>query len=131
MINPGKDSNGILGPHNGKHLEQCADFNCNNVGKYKCLGYYCIPMSYVCDGKVDCPRASDENGCVNYTCKRLFHCFNTIQYIYIADVCDGVQDCPHGDDEINCILNEYICSENCSCQMFAISCRFMHRHFSH
>ena len=74
---------------NGKHFEQCEGFNCENVGKYKCPTYYCIPMSYVCDGKVDCPRASDENGCENYTCKGLFHCFNTIQCIYIADVCNS------------------------------------------
>ena len=116
---------------NGKHLEECTHFNCESVGKYKCPGYYCIPMAYVCDGKVDCPRAMDEYGCKNYNCKNLFHCLNTIQCIYITDVCNGVQDCPYGDDEINCILNEYICIENCTCQIFAISCRFIHQHFSH
>ena len=109
---------------NGKHLQNCTNFNCKDVGKYKCPGYYCIPMAYVCNGRIDCPRALDENGCKNYTCERLFHCFNTVICIYIDNVCDGMKDCPHGDDELNCILNEYTCPERCSCQILAISCTF-------
>ena len=115
---------------NGKHLENCTDFNCKSVGKYKCPGYYCIPMTYVCNGRIDCPRALDEKGCENYTCKRLFHCQNTSQCIYIVNVCDGMNDCPHGDDEFNCILHDYICPENCLCQIFAINCRFIYNTFS-
>lgn len=41
---------------NGKHLENCSSFNCHEFGKFKCPVYYCIPVSYVCDGKVDCPK---------------------------------------------------------------------------
>ena len=111
---------------NGKHLENCTNFNCQNVSKYKCPGYYCIPMAYVCNGRIDCPRALDENDCNNYTCERLFHCFNTVICIYIDNICDGVKDCPHGDDEFNCILSEYTCPENCSCQILAISCKFIY-----
>ena len=107
---------------NGKHLEQCIDFNCESVGKYKCPGYYCFPMTYVCNGKIDCPRGLDESGCENYKCEKLLRCLNTIQCIYIENVCDGVKDCPYGDDEVNCILNEYTCPIYCSCQILAISC---------
>ena len=27
---------------------------------FKCPGYHCIPWSYVCDGKWDCPHGYDE-----------------------------------------------------------------------
>ena len=86
-------------------------------------------MAYVCNGRIDCPRALDENDCKNYTCERLFHCFNTVICIYIDNVCDSVKDCPHGDDEVNCILNEYTCPERCSCQILAISCTFIYGSF--
>ena len=33
----------------GNHLENCAKFECNIF--FKCPEYYCIPWSYVCDGK--------------------------------------------------------------------------------
>ena len=86
-------------------------------------------MAYVCNGRIYCPRALDENDCNNYTCERLFHCFNTVVCIYIDNICDSVKDCPHGDDEVNCILNEYTCPERCSCQILAISCTFIYGSF--
>ena len=38
---------------NGKHLQNCSKFNCQKYFKFKCPRYYCIPMGYVCDGKID------------------------------------------------------------------------------
>ncbi len=44
------DENGLLLPcQMGQHLENCATFECN-MG-YKCLKSFCIPYSYLCDGK--------------------------------------------------------------------------------
>ena len=34
---------------NGGHLENCGNFECNMM--FKCPDYYCIPWTYVCDGK--------------------------------------------------------------------------------
>ncbi len=42
----------------GSHLEHCAEFECNMM--VKCLKSYCVPWSYVCDGKWDCPVGYDE-----------------------------------------------------------------------
>ena len=62
------NEDGILQPCiNRKHLEFCTDFNCRNVKPFKCPGYYFIPMKYVCDGKIDCPKSQDEVECANYT----------------------------------------------------------------
>ena len=43
---------------NGGHLENCEKFECNVM--FKCPNYYCVPWTYVCDGKWDCPYAEDE-----------------------------------------------------------------------
>ncbi len=42
----------------GCHLENCREFECNAM--FKCLTSYCIPWSFVCDGKWDCPSGYDE-----------------------------------------------------------------------
>ena len=62
----------IRGCPNGKHLEQCESHRC--VKHYKCHNSYCIPVHYICDGKVDCPDEDDENMCHKYTCPGLFRC---------------------------------------------------------
>ena len=43
---------------NGGHLQNCKVFSC--INKFKCQESYCIPWSYVCDGKWDCPDGCDE-----------------------------------------------------------------------
>ena len=117
------DSNGLLETcRNGRHLQNCTHINCNTVGKFKCPGYYCIPMGYVCDGKIDCPNSLDENNCQDRMCSGLFHCLNTSQCIFVSDVCNSVTDCIHGDDEFNCLLNQTICPQSCSCLLFAVQC---------
>ena len=107
---------------NGKHLENCSLFNCDDINKFKCPGCYCISMGYVCDGKVDCPKGKDEQNCKNRKCRGLFHCLNSTQYIYIVDVCNEIVDCINGDDEKNCMLHHLECPLHCSCLLFAIAC---------
>ena len=109
----------------GKHLENCSNFNCEDLNRFKCPGYYCIPMGYVCDGKVDCAKGTDEFHCKNRNCSGLFHCLNTSQCIDIADVCNGVADCINEDDEMNCLLHDSKCPIHCSCLLFAITCTLL------
>ena len=109
---------------NGKHLQDCSKFNCQKYFKFKCPRYYCIPMGYVCDGKIDCPGGFDEINCMNHSCIGLFHCFSTSQCIFVADVCDGVKDCVNGDDEFNCELQKSKCPKQCFCLGFAVSCNY-------
>ena len=54
----------------GGYIEECKEFECNMM--FKCLGYYCIPWSYVYDGKWDCPEGSDELS--TYSCGKTRKC---------------------------------------------------------
>ena len=56
---------------NGAHLQICSNFECNMM--FKCSNAYCIPWSYVCNGKWDCPEGYDEvqNMC-NKICNNMF-----------------------------------------------------------
>ena len=92
--------------------------------KFKCLNFYCIPWSYVCDGKWDCPRGYDESNVCgkNRQCRNMFKCVNTQKCIHLGDVCDGYSDCPENDDEFICSLHEIACPYVCSCITFTIHC---------
>ena len=77
--------------------------------KFKCPDFYCIPWSYVCDGKWDCPRGIDERNCNSERlCEIMFHCKNSIKCIHLGTICDNVKDCPSGDDEFMCSLNDIV-----------------------
>ncbi len=43
----------------GSHMESCKDMQCNIL--FKCLYFYCIPWSYVCNGVWDCPHGLKRN----------------------------------------------------------------------
>ena len=119
------DQKGMLQTcRNGKHLQNCSEFNCQKHFKFKCPKYYCIPMGYVCDGKIDSPGGFDEINCKNHSCFQLFHCWRTSQCIFVVDVCDGVKDCVNGDDEFNCELQQSKCPKQCFCLGFAVSCNY-------
>ena len=64
----------VRGCPNGKHLEDCESFQCDN--HYKCEQSYCIPVNYICNSKVDCPHGDDEVNCSKYRCPGLFRCNN-------------------------------------------------------
>ena len=107
----------------GGHLQECKEFECNL--KYKCPSSYCIPLSYVCDGKWDCHKGHDED--ILHTCKvrnciGLFHCSKSSICFPVEDVCDNYIDCPEKDDELMCGLKNIKCPISCSCHNFAIKC---------
>ncbi len=107
----------------GSHMEECKNVPCN--AKYKCAGFYCIPHSYVCDGKWDCPHGNDETQtCKNAVriCKNMYHCHKTILCIHHLDICNHVTDCPQGEDEVMCELLGASCPPGCSCFHFAVMC---------
>lgn len=115
---------GFLVPcRNGAHLEHCTHYACH--AKYKCTNSYCIPFSYLCDGKWDCPEGDDEpTSCrSNQICSYQFKCKRTAnRCLHLGDVCDSVMDCPHADDEDMCELSHITCPTGCGCLAFAIIC---------
>ncbi len=112
---------------NGGHMVSCANFECNH--HYKCVLSYCIPWSYICDGKWDCPNGDEEK----YTpicgtsdahkCVLMYRCRRTnVLCLHPHSVCDGIPNCPLQDDEMFCALHNIICPNDCSCLLFAMSC---------
>ncbi|KAG1705818.1 G-protein coupled receptor GRL101 [Nymphon striatum] len=83
------------------HLRYCENFTCPSI-YMKCPNSYCIPMEYVCDGKVDCPGGSDEQMCYNFTCPGFYKCRNDTNCISTNQLCDGIRQCSQGDDELLC-----------------------------
>ncbi len=111
---------------NGGHLEKCHAFECNSKFKYHTS--YCIPWSYVCDGKVDCPNKEDEYMkavCHQQSkCSEMFNCKNMrFTCIDLQNICDGYNDCIQGDDEMLCDLKLVDCPDSCSCLSFALVCK--------
>ena len=107
----------------GGHLQECREFECNL--KFKCPGSYCIPLSYVCDGKWDCHNGHDEyilHTCKARNCIGFFHCSKSSICFPVEDVCDNYIDCPEKDDELMCGLKNIKCPVSCSCHNFAIQC---------
>ena len=107
----------------GAHMQNCTSFECN--GQLKCPLFYCIPLAYICDGKWDCPCASDEvytECALESNCAQKFKCRNSKICIHVHDICDGHSDCPQKDDELLCELKDVLCLEKCYCLHFAILC---------
>ncbi len=108
----------------GEHLQDCAEFQCNI--NFKCSDFYCIPWSYVCDSRWDCPKGHDEFSVVcsaNETCRNMLKCQQTSICIHPANICDGEEDCALKDDEGMCSLHTTICPKICSCLTYALSCK--------
>lgn len=109
---------------NGGHLLLCSQFECS--AKFKCYFSYCIPWSYICDRKWDCPNGEDEFSslCEQQTkCVRMFKCHRA-KYIclHMGNVCDGNKDCPESDDESYCSEHTLTCPVNCECAAWMIQC---------
>ncbi len=116
-------NNNLASCRGGEHMQQCKDFQCNR--NFKCPGYYCIPFSYTCDGKWDCPQGFDEPSgkCHKQRlCKGLFHCSNSQICLHPSDVCNRHNECPQRDDEILCEVRNTKCVQHCLCLNLAIQC---------
>ena len=108
---------------NGEHLQSCINFKCNM--KFHCPSYYCIPWSYICDGKWDCPRGSDESiehTCTERNCTNMLKCRSSQICIHLSVVCNQEVECPLGDDEYMCNLKDQICPDGCQCLTFVLRC---------
>ncbi len=93
-------------------LIECENVEC--TAKYfKCLGYYCIPFRYVCNGLWECPGGMEENNCYIRSCPGLFKCLNSVICISPESLCDGIIDCPYGDDIRFCDMNLPVCPILC------------------
>ena len=110
---------------NGANLHNCEHFECNMM--YKCIKSYCIPWSYVCDGKWDCSKGEDET--YNQICKERLICVNMFKCkgkehkcLHLGNTCDYIIDCPQGDDEYLCELKHVRCAAKCVCLALAIEC---------
>ena len=101
----------------GPTADICTDIMC--PGMLKCYGYYCIPVSYVCDGQSDCLYGEDEAYCDSLTCPGSIKCRGEKRCVGSEDICDGITNCLYSfDDEVSC----HICPDNCTCEGYMVSC---------
>ena len=119
-------SNKLMFCSNGAHLQNYKAFECSTT--FKCQNSYCIPWTYVCDGKWDCAEGFDETstlecGC-QIICEHLYKCKNISHMcLHLGNVCDGKNDCPFSDDELLCGLKLITCPLQCTCLILAIDFR--------
>ena len=96
----------------------CGAFKC--PGLFKCHKYYCIYLSAVCDGQVDCREGDDEKICPLTTCPGLLKCRGENRCVSTKEICDKHVNCRYSmDDEIGC----YNCPLNCQCEGYSVSCK--------
>ena len=84
----------------GEHLQDCQQFECNMM--FKCPDFSCIPWSYICDGKWDCPHRYDESifsQCDNRKCINMFKCKMSSKCTHLDDVCN---------EHFDCVMNIYV-----------------------
>ena len=113
----------LLPCNKGDHLQKCQMYECNMM--FKCPNFYCVPWSYVCDGKWDCPYGYDESishQCGKRTCINMFKCKMMSICLHLDEVCNGHLDCPYEDDEYLCLLKNTSCPSVCQCLAFAVRC---------
>ena len=76
--------NGHLFPcRNGNHLQNCKKFECNLM--FKCTSSFCIPWSYINDGKWDCPNGEDESKF--HYCDGMYKCRYSRKNMYSIRLC--------------------------------------------
>ena len=87
----------------------CRTFTCDNVHKFQCTNFKCIPRYYVCNGDDNCGDGSDENNmtlCANRqrTCPNIFSDFKCANGNCVdrSKICDLSNDCGDESDESGC-----------------------------
>ncbi len=94
--------------------------------KFKCSQSYCVPQSYLCNGRWDCPHGHDED---QESCKNLVHCVGMLKCkqtlntcVHVGSICNGFLDCEQGEDESLCELEHVTCPRDCDCLALGIHC---------
>ncbi|GFN79141.1 relaxin receptor-like protein [Plakobranchus ocellatus] len=107
----------LIGCRDFQHLAGCSDFSCPR-NFVKCPESFCIPLSYVGDGKQDCDYGEDEGEHPIMNINNFFLCdFRSKQRVPISAICDGKKDCALGQDELECEIH---CSPGFICLPGAI-----------
>ncbi|KAK7176201.1 hypothetical protein R3I93_000462 [Phoxinus phoxinus] len=104
---------------------------------FQCLHLFeCIPLSWHCDGEVDCLDHSDEEMCVSVApgttppqtgCETgEYRCMNNTCIPALLR-CDSVLDCPNGEDEYGCPVKiceggELVCEATAECIAYQSRC---------
>ncbi len=105
---------------NGEHLRGCTRHLCPS--EFKCSLSYCVPLHYVCNGKIDCPDGEDEDDCPK-SCPGLLRCRHDAVCVHSNYVKDMRYDClASRDDEILNHFDECPKISNCRCLGRALSC---------
>ena len=95
----------------------CRDIYC--PGMFKCTEYYCIFISSVCDGHIDCPYKDDELSCSSPVCPGSLRCRGEVRCVSPQQICDGIIDCIYSfDDEVDCEK----CPVDCICDGYLLKC---------
>lgn len=82
------------------HRGEC--LQCDKHMEWMCgRDNFCINMTQICDGQIDCPDASDENFCT-------WDCWDGGR-VEAEKHCNGVPDCPDGSDENDCAVQPNSC----------------------
>ncbi len=104
---------------NGGHLSDCERHECPS--RYKCTKSYCIPLHYVCNGRLDCPRGEDEDNCAVLKCSGLLRCRHDDVCVHPNQIGDNVTDCQSRSDDES-LLDGTKCPTQCWCLGHAIAC---------